>query len=235
MIRGNELMKNLFSKWRVARVISSLLVLTFYCYGQGVDATANPPGPMDIPNVRFEYHFAESEHTHYIICVDSEGHGAFVERADDPQSLPTSFTVSAANRARIFSLAQTANYFDGNFDYTKSRIAFTGDKTFTYIGRDGSHSTKINWSEDKSITELLALFQGMATTLVAEPKLRRMLKYDRLGLNAQLGILERQAADGWAKELHIIANVLRDIINDRSVMDLARHRAQHLLALAEAK
>ena len=223
------------SKWRVANVLSSLLILSVSCSGQAADATANPAGPMGIPNVRFEYHFAESEHAHYIITVDSDGHGAFIERADDPQSLPTAFTVGAATRARIFRLSRAANYFDGNFDYTKSRIAFTGDKTFTYIGRDGSHSTKINWSEDKSITELLALFQGMATTLVAEPKLRRMLKYDRLGLNAQLGILERQAADGWAKELHIIANVLRDIINDRSVMDLARHRAQHLLALAEAK
>lgn len=194
---------------------------------------APPPaaavGHLGVPRIKFEFRFDESVPSHYVIELDQAGALLFSEDEEPTQQV----TISSGTKDRAFALAHELGDFDGDYDYRKSRVAFTGSKTFTYITEAKQQSTTVNWSENKAMTEMLAIFQGLGSTLDAGRKLRRMKKYDRLGLNAYLGTLQQQADNGWLRELSTISDVLHDIANDPAIMDMARRRALRLLQTAE--
>lgn len=205
-----------------------------------VTASAETPGKsappiLGSPSITFTFEFPEADPPHYVLKVDSAGQAAYqsVDRGTRQIGDWESFTVSAATRDRIFALARDTGYFVGNFDYRKSRIAFTGNKTLTYESGGVSHSTTVNWSENANITELLAIFQGISSTVEAGDRLRYLRKYDRLGLNEYLANLEKQANMGWLKEIHVIKDALEQVVRDRNAMEVAKRRAQRLLDLAE--
>jgi hypothetical protein len=182
------------------------------------------------PRIQLTYDFEHTAPSHYELAIDREGKGTYY--AADAE---TSFQVSAVTRDRIFVLVHALNDLDGDFDYKKTRISFSGTKALTYIDGAAKHTTSVNWSENKDMTELLAILQGMASTLNARFELRRLRKHDRLGLNAYLASLEKQADMGWLRELNLISDVLGELAKDPSVMDMARHRAGRLLAKAQTR
>ncbi len=47
------------------------------------------------------------------------------------------FSMSAANRQKIFDLAKKTDYFQGTFEAKQKNIAQTGQKTLEYHGRPG--------------------------------------------------------------------------------------------------
>lgn len=206
----------------------------------GVTTSAETPGKsappsLGSPRITFTFEFPEADPPHYVLKIDAAGQAAYqsVDRNTRQAGDWESFTVSAATRDRIFALARDTGYFVGNFDYRKSRIAFTGSKTLTYESGSIGHSTTVNWSENANITALLAIFQGISSTVEAGDRLRYLRKYDRLGLNEYLANLEKQANLGWLKEIHVIKDALEQVVQDRNAMEMAKRRAQHLLDLAE--
>ena len=76
------------------------------------------------------------------------------------------------------------------------------------------------------------MFQGIASTLHGEAELIRLRKFDKLGLDAQLKLMEDQAKSGWLKEIGVITQVLNEIKSDPKVMGMARTRAERLLKFA---
>ena len=80
--------------------------------------------------------------------------------------------------------------------------------------------------------KLTDLFQGISGTLEEEPVLQRLRRYDPLGLNAELGKMEKLADSGWLRELNLISPMLKEIAEDGRIMGVARKRAQHLLSKA---
>src|SRR5215469_15948010 len=54
------------------------------------------------------------------------------------------FQITPTLKTRIFELAKLANYFDGDFDFRKHAVAFTGKKTLVYS--DGAHSTQATYN-----------------------------------------------------------------------------------------
>jgi hypothetical protein len=170
----------------------------------------------------------------YTLTLGADGSARYEvpPSADAAAGIVSTFKISDANRDKAFGLAKSLNNLDGNFDFTKHRIAFTGWRTFTYRSGAKVHSTRFNWSETKAATELAALFEGIAATLEAESQLRYLRKYDKLGLNAYLGTLEKKAKSGWLKELPLLAKVFSELSNDPGVMNIARQRAQRLARAA---
>lgn len=190
--------------------------------------------------VRFTFDHDQVEVPHFSFEVDSRGRSKYKslgkpDSNGETETLEKEFTLSEKTRDHIFELAKKTDYFKGNFDYTKSKIAFSGKKTLSYSDGNRTGTTTVNWSENPAITELNSIFQGISSTVEAEPRLKRLRRYDKLGLNAELAALEGQAQSGWLKEISLIEDVLRDIAQDGTIMGLARKRAEHLLQIAASQ
>ncbi len=210
----------------------------------GPDEQKGWPDPL-LPKVSFVFDHAEITPSHFEIVVDSLGKGSYSSRSDPGgdssrtaslsteaakgEDLGVTFTLSSSTNDRIFALAKSTNYFDGNFDYTKSKIAFTGKKTLSYIDSKHATSATFNWSENAAIEELGTIFLGISSTLETGARLQHLIHHDKLGLNAELSKLEQSTQNRQMREIYLIADVLQRIASDSSVMMVARRRAERLL------
>jgi hypothetical protein len=162
---------------------------------------------------------------------DPEGDRQIEEAKDQDEHREVRISERTCNS--IFALAKSLGYFKGDFEFRKHKVAYNGDRLLGYTAPGVSNKTSFTWSENPQIQQLSALFEGMSATLEAEPKLKYLRRYDRLGLNETLKKLEAQARGGWLKELQLIAPELQSIADDRQVMNIARERARNLLLIAQ--
>ncbi len=236
-----------------------LAVLVLICglssavFSQSPNLEPNTPGDKPAPTITFDLVFPGAMPSHYSVSVESTGRAAY--RSDEMGTQETKelstgqpyleeFTISDTNRTRIFRLAAEANYFRGNFDYTRHRVANTGTKTLTYsegpsdsFGKPTKgvrNQTVYNYSENPAIQQLTAIFDGISNTFQLGQRLAYLRRFDKLGLDAELKRAEELAQEGRLQELQAIAPTLRQVAEDDGVLHIARQRAQHLLRLAEA-
>jgi hypothetical protein len=149
-----------------------------------------------------------------------------------PSGYQRNFQLSPDLRDQIFSLAHSADYFRGDFEFRKHKVAFAGTKTLEYSAPTIQGKASFNYSQNPYVSKLADIFEGIAFDLQTETRLQRLLRYDRLGLNQELAILEQRAKSGDWVAPQLLTKVLQQIANDRNVMDIARRRAQHLLKVA---
>jgi len=175
----------------------------------------------------------DAQPSHYSIKLDSAGHATYESlpgaTTDASDKYESQFVMSADLRDRIFALAQKANYFDGKFDYSKRKIASTGQKMLDYSDGSRHFQTAYNWSENPSIQELTEIFYGISNTMESGSKLEYLKRFDKLGLPDELQNMLRLRSEGHLLEVQSIAPVLRQIAQDSSQMNLARQRAQQLM------
>jgi hypothetical protein len=203
----------------------------------GASAHQEPPAIAGAqPTITFTFDFPQSRPEHAVVTVDASGRaryqssGPLFADSSDADPFTADFTMSAATRDRIFALAAQLDYFHGDFDYKKHRIAFTGKKTLEYAAAGTTSSTSYNWSEDPAVRELTAIFQDIMNTQESARRLLFLRRYDRLGLDAQLQSMEEMAKSDTLGELQSIAPLLRQIADDPGVMHVARERAARLWA-----
>jgi hypothetical protein len=139
------------------------------------------------------------------------------------------FTASDSLRQKLFPLAQQANFFDGQFDFTKHPIAQTGRKTLSYADSTRQTSTTYNYSEDPSIQQLTDIFQGIEATIEGGRKLEFDRRFQRLSLDEDLKGLEELCDDGHLQEVQVIAPLLQRLAADRTVLHIAQQRAERIL------
>ena len=217
--------------------LTTVLASSAILYAQSEPKQAQRPAA---PTVTFTFEWSSVEPHRYIISVDSSGNAVYrswtadsaagQSGAGDPYVLK--LAVSAAARDRIFTVAGQLNYFNGDYEYHKRRIAWTGEKTLAYADADKQYVTRYNWSENAGIGALTALFQGISATLECGRRLERLHRFDRLGLDEELKSLERLTAEHQAAELQLIAPILEQLAQDPSVLNIARQRARHILQMA---
>ena len=171
----------------------------------------------------------------YSITVRADGSAYFEgtpapDKADtDTDPFQQDFTMSEANRSKIFELARKLNYFRGDFDSHQKHIAQTGRKTLQYDSATVHNSTSYNLSQNADVQELSRLFMAIANTFDYGRKLAFDYRFDKLGTDARLKELEYIRADHLAEELNAIAPILRKIADDPDMMHISRQGAQNLL------
>jgi hypothetical protein len=191
-----------------------------------------------LPKVHFTFDHPDLPVTHYDIDIDANGNAHYSsrikgqERGTSEEGIQRDFALSAATRDSLFALVKATNNLSGNFDYTKHKIAFSGTKTISYTDASGTNTAKYGWSENENVTKLTELLEGISGTLEEEPVLARLRRFDKLGLNAELGKMERLAKSGWLRELDLISGILKEIAADTTIMGVARKRAERLLQKA---
>lgn len=235
-----------------AAAVSLLAFFLIVCFAQAQTPDLEPDRQgSPVPVITFDYVHPGVDPPHYAVAIESTGRAAYRSDpapdkgvADDAYIVK--FTASEETRQRIFALADQVNHFNGNFDYTKTKIANTGAKTLTYsVGhlpstlaqpvKGQQNQTTYNWSENPAIQELTAIFQGISATLEFARRLDFERRFDKLGLDAELKRMEQMQKDGQLYELQAVAPSLTNIVNDFGVMHIARERAKRILAAASKK
>ena len=186
--------------------------------------------------VTFTVDFPQSNPEHYSIAVDARGHARYecrgkVENDAEEEPYETEFEVSAANRQRIFEWTKQAQYFAENVDSGNHKLAFTGTKQLSYQDGQGSHTARYVYSNLAPVRQLTALFQNMGGTLEYGQRLAYYHRYQKLALDEELKRMEAQARNNELSEIQGLAPVLREIVEDNSVINGVRARAQELMQM----
>ena len=218
------------------KIFRAAVLISALASGLHAQSEASPAHPT----VTFTLDWPSVEPHRYVIAVDSGGNAVYRSWTTDPAAAQSSgddpylqrFAVSAAARDRIFALARQLNYFNGDFEYRKHRVASTGDKTLAYADSHKQYVTRYNWSENGGISELTTLFQGMSATMESGRRLERLYRFDRLGLDEEVRNLEHLTTEHQAAELQLIAPILEQLAQDPAVLNIARQRARHILQMA---
>jgi len=190
--------------------------------------------------VTFTLEFPASDPDHYLISVTNDGHGKYEcsakisPESDDRQNYQAEFELSPAGRARVFDLAAQAHFFAGKIDSGNRKLAFTGSKTLTY--KDGQHSASANYNYSSlpPVQELTAFFQNLSSTLEFGRHLAYFHRYQKLALDEELKRMEDQARSNELNELQAVQPVLQQILEDTSVLNVVRARAERLMAMGRA-
>ncbi len=202
----------------------------------------NPP----LPTITYKFNFPGSIPSNYAISIESTGRAAYRSNAPEDESAAYAtpgqpqkgepyierFTISQPTADHIFDLAGKVNYFNGDFDYKKTRVANTGAKTLIYADPTRHFETTYNWSQTPEIMALTKVFQNLSNTLEFQRRLEHDLRYQKLDLDSQLKSLLDSANHGDVAELQLLTPLLQKIMADSSVMHIARNRAKQLLSLA---
>jgi hypothetical protein len=154
------------------------------------------------------------------------------EDAASQDAYKKQFQASDALKQKAFALAERVHFFNGQFDFTAHAIAQTGRKTLAYSDGSQHSSTTYNYSEDPTIQELTAIFQGISTTIEGGRRLEFDRRFDKLSLDQDLKGLEEQSKEGRLQEVQAIAPLLERLAGDRTVLHIAQQRAQRILKKA---
>ncbi len=170
---------------------------------------------------------------YYSVAVESTGRTTYYStpkssNSGDPYT--SRFTLSPDTQKRVFDIARQLNYFQGNFDYKKSKIAFTGTKTLSFKNGKEDHQTTYNWSDNLAIQQLTKLFQDISETVEIGRVITEKYRFDKLGVDAEMKKLEQASKDDRVAELQAIQPLLIRISKDTSMMNITRRRADALLA-----
>jgi hypothetical protein len=225
--------------YRLLTLLSVLIVLSCACLAQSPN-----PRPTDsqaaLPIVSFDFLLEGSAPPHYSIAVAPDGQATY--RSDDPPAADAApqqpyvhqFLVSDATRSRIFALSAALQCFQGQFEYRGGRVANMGAKTLKCTYGDRESHTTYNYSTNPRLQELTTLFQNISNTMEHGRRLEFLHRYDKLGLDAELKFMEEQERNKQLAELQAVAPQLERVLNDGSILNVTRHRAEHLLQVIKA-
>ncbi len=206
-------------------------------------AEGEPADAKTMATVRFQFERAGVPVPRFRLVVRADGTGSY--EGDEEQStarmpladarpaapvhIERQISITPATTEKIFKTARAERYFGKTCASKAKNIADTGVKTLSYEGPDGRGACTYNYREDKNVVMLTDLFLGIAETLDEGRKLEFKRRYDRLGLDAELDVLEQANAAGRAVELETIAPLLHQLADDADLMQRVRLRAGKLL------
>jgi len=195
----------------------------------------------DPATVRFTLAFPTSDPERYSISVTADGHGKYEcsakvsQESDERETYQAEFELSPAGRAHVFDLAAQSHFFAGKIDSGNKKLAFTGEKTLSYADGQRSSSATYNFSNLAPVQQLTGFFQNLSATLEYGRHLTYFHRYQKLALDQELKRMEDQARNNELNELQAVQPVLQKILDDASVLNVVRARAERLLAMSKSE
>jgi len=181
--------------------------------------------------VRFTVEDPQMQPRAYTLDINEDGSGTYTATYEAPsiQQVKRTIHIHEPLVARLFQAARKDHFFASDCADQRKHIAFTGKKTLTYSGPDGSGSCTFNYSRERDVNQITVALVAVGYTLQVGMRLRQEHRYDRLSLDGELESLQEAVRDGRALETENIAPELEAIADDNAIMDLARARARSLL------
>lgn len=180
--------------------------------------------------------------SHWTLTLHPDGSGHFVSEMGTVIYTPGELRTPSVNRdvqlspgftASVFETAKRHHFFNQQCE-SQLKVAFQGNKTFSYSGPEGNGTCTFNYSKDREIQELGDSMTGVAETILEGQRLEILLQHDPLGLDKEMASLSEAADSGRARQLCAIRGILEKLAQDDHVLDMVRKRARMLLAKAEA-
>ncbi len=185
--------------------------------------------------IAFERDWPAQATPFYRVVVRGDGKGSVstAREAAGDAGTATEIHVSTATRDKLFAAGPVLTGPKG-CETGNKRLAQTGKKTLT-VRQDGKTMTcTFNYSDDKRMQEAVNTFGAIEATVDEGPKLAHLRRFDRLGLDAEIGSFTDAVKSGRAIELGNISEILRVLASDGELMERVRNRASDLLAMADA-
>lgn len=213
--------------------VAALFAIPTLSLSQG--EVSHDKAPSSRTEMSFDFVWPAQVVPQYRITVADDGSGTYLAHGAPGTAAPGSqpITVSGASRSRIFAAGEVLTGSQRCESKIKN-LAQTGQKTLSMRSGIKVAECTFNYSEDKRVQEAVTVFQAIALTMEEGPKLQRLHRFDRLGLDAELAVLEKSVGEGRALEIENIAPVLRSLAEDVAVMQRVRLRASKLLEGADA-
>jgi hypothetical protein len=183
------------------------------------------------PKVTFRRVFQGSSPEYIELCIWDDAKTATYEirqMEEDPGSAP--FEVGEAVRSKIFGLTAQLHNFQGLDLDVHRKIANLGEKTFRWEQAGVSHETKFNYTLNSAAAQLLQIFEGLARQQEHYELITRRMRYDRLGIYDALLQFESDLNRGLLPEPQRLVPLLEQIANDPKFVDVARKRAEIIIA-----
>jgi len=191
-------------------------------------ATVSLLGAADGPRLSFSKSFPGSVPAYVEIALDKSGEATYKEATDDDR--PLRFQVAEADVNEIFGLADKLGHFNRPLE-APLKVAFMGTKTFRFENGPEKHEVKFNYSEDVDAQALLDWFERISETEQHMISLERTVKYDKLGVNQALLLLQISLERKRLVAAQQLLPMLDRVAKNDSYMHMARERAA---SLAEA-
>ncbi|HEV8493066.1 MAG TPA: hypothetical protein VGR76_12385 [Candidatus Angelobacter sp.] len=207
---------------------------------QALAQARKPDQSSAMPSITFERIWEDFTPQSVTITVSADGASKYSSRTpgkngDDADEFHTEFTMSHDRCDKLFRYAKEADYFQGDFTFKKHAVASTGKKTLTYVDASRHFNTTYDYSEHKAIQEITSIFMGLSNTIEHGRKLQFLRRFDKLGLEAELKVMEDAAESHSLVEIQLIAPTLESIAEDHAILNIARQRAHRLLAKARSE
>jgi hypothetical protein len=205
------------------RTLSALVLAALFAL-----PLARAEAPAGGATITFRKIFKLSSPEFIEIKVTESGAGTYDIRQLNEDASPQPFEISVPLAQRIFSLAGKLRNFDGIDLEMHRRIANLGEKTFRYDRGAETHSVTFNFTLDDSGRQLLDIFEGLAHQQTDLSELRRVMRYDRLGVNDVLRQIEADYDRNLLPEPGRLLPALDQVAADDRFIDIARQRARAL-------
>jgi hypothetical protein len=191
-----------------------------------------------VPTVTFSCDFPGSDPEHIAISIASDGHSTYrsdgkLNRQSEGDPFHLEFAVSQSTRTRVFDLTKRAHYFEGKIDSGKKNIASTGVKVLTYKDAQKTTEATYNYSPNQAVQELTSLLQSLSSTLEFGRRLEYYHRFQKLALDDELKTMEDLANRNSLAEIDAVAPILQTIVEDPSLMNVVRARAQRLMSTSK--
>ena len=221
-------------------VILVVMVLTALISQEQAAQAPKPDKASATPSITFARVWDEFTPQSVTITVSANGAAKYYssnpgKNGDEADEYHTEFTMSPAHLEKLFRYAKEADYFQGDFTFKKHAVASTGKKTLTYVDASRHFNTTYDYSEHKAIQEITSIFMGISNTIEHGRKLQFLRRFDKLGLEAELKVMEDAAENHSLAEMQIIAPTLESIAEDAAILNIARRRAHRLLVKASSE
>jgi len=166
----------------------------------------------------------------YIVSLDDQGVGRYIEFAPDsgPAERPGEPITVGPATLQILRNARSSVAPD-RCQSRRKGIASIGRMTLTIYANDETVQCVFEYSDEESLNAAAAAFESIAETMRYGERLQHELRYDRLGLDAEIDSLISESKDGRVIEVQNIASVLQSIVDDDRVMERVRRKAARLL------
>lgn len=166
------------------------------------------------------------------LVLDPQGAGTFESRPTNDGKLVRAIRLPEATWTRMQNLLSESHNLTPCETKTKG-LARIGAKSVEWTTPDGAVARCVfNYTDNKSLTVLADLWNGLAATLDEARRISHLHKHDRLGLDHELAEYEHSVDQGFAADPVLIAPELQSLVEDPALMDRVRRRAQHLLETA---
>ena len=176
----------------------------------------------ELPRIVYTKSFPGSIPAYVSIRVEKDGGAEFNDAPDGDQ--PIRFKLEPSETETIFALAAKLDNFSRKLD-ANLKVAFTGDKVFRYEEGATRREVKFNYSIDPDAKLLLDWFERLTETSMHNINLERTARFDRLGLDKALLLLQVSADRNRLAGASQLLPVLDRISKTNSTFNRVRERA----------